>query len=100
MNQEARVFYNKVVELVKAETFLEENEILKGNKEESVMARKILVSVLAKFLTDSEISKLTDLKKCSISQIKTKCELCNDSWSCKKTKDKILRIIQQNNLSD
>lgn len=95
MNQEARGLYDKVVNLVKAETFLEEDEILHSNREECVMARKILISVLAKFLTHSEISKLTSLKRCSISQIKTKCEFCNDSWSCKKTKDKILRIIEQ-----
>jgi hypothetical protein len=97
MNQEARVFYNKVVELVKAETFLEDNEILKGNKEESVMARKILILVLAEFLTDCEITKLTNLKKTTISSIKARCTQCKQSWSCEKTKDKILRIIKQDN---
>lgn len=94
MNQEARELYNKVVELVKAEMYLSEAEILKGNTEESVMARKVLVMVLAKFLTDCEIVRLTNLKRNSISQIKTRCTQCRQNWSCEKTIDKILRLLQ------
>ena len=97
MNQEARGLYHKVMTLVKAETFLEEEEILKGNKEESTMARKILILVLAEFLTDCEIAKLTNLKKCTISAIKARCVQCKCSWSCEKTKDKILKIIRSDN---
>lgn len=95
MNQEARGLYDKVVNLIKSEMFLEENKILKGNSEESVTARSVLVSILAKYLTQTEIANLTNLKKCSISRILGKCIQCQKTWSCQKTKDKISRIIEK-----
>ena len=91
----SRELYNKVVELVMAEFELKEEEVLKGNNEDCRMARKVLITVLAERLTDSEIAKLTRLKQCTISSTKCKCTQCKQNWSCERTKQKINQILKE-----
>lgn len=93
MTRQSIDLYQKVLKLIEQEMFMKEEEILASNKEESVQARKVLVLVLAEYLTDTEIGKLTGLKQVTISAIKRKCLQCNQSWSCEKAKEKIKRSL-------
>lgn len=62
--------YDQTLWLVSDYTELQQNEILKSNKEECVDARYILAGILSDYLTDDEIARFTGLTRACCNKIR------------------------------
>lgn len=77
-----------------------EPDMLASNKEECVDARYLLVHFLARYLTDEEISRQTDIPRQSVNRIRNRFELKMHKWSVRNCLHEISLELAHNSLMD
>lgn len=75
-----------------------EPDMLASNREECVDARYLLVHFLARYLTDEEISRQTDIPRQSVNRIRNRFELKMHKWSVRNCLHEISSELAQNSL--